>query len=100
MNVTALPTNGNSSKFKVVTKRGEFTIAMSFTLRTKVWEFEGEDAELAAAQELAEAIVSRHDPTLPFKPLYIFADHNTDPSFTNTIQKIRKHGIERYYEKA
>lgn len=93
MLVTALPLNGNSSKFQVVTKRGEFIIALSYTLRTKVWQLEDADAELAAAKELAEAIVSRHDPALSFKPLYIFAEHNSDPSYEKVVQQIRKHGI-------
>lgn len=93
MNVTALENTGNSSKFKVVTKRGDFTMALSFTLRTKIWQLGDGDAELAAAKELAEAIVSRHDPALPFKPLYIFAEHNSGPSFAETVQRIRKYGI-------
>jgi|GEM_PF-846625 len=94
MNVTALETTGNSSKFKVVTKRGEFTMALSFTLRTKVWQLADANAELAVANELAEAIVSRHDPALPFKPLYIFAEHNSAPSAAETIQQIRKYGFD------
>lgn len=94
MQVTLLPRAGNSSKFHVVTKQGEFSIALSYTLRTKIWKLADEEAELAAAQELSEAIVSRHDPTLPFKPLYIFAEHNSDALLTNTIQRIRKQGTD------
>jgi len=93
MLVTALPPSGNSSKFRVVANHGEFTIAISYTLRAKVWKFVAEEEELSAAQELAEAIVSRHDPTTAFKALYIFAEHNVNPSFTATIQQIRKEGI-------
>ena len=93
MIVTALPATGNSSKFRVVTKRGEFNLALSYTLRTKVWELADPVAELSAAQELGEAIVSRHDPALPYKPLYIFAEHNTEPSLAKAIQQIRKYGI-------
>ncbi len=93
MKVTALPATGNSSKFRVVAKQGEFTVALSYTLRTKIWKLADDDAELTAAQELAEAIVSRHDPALPFKALYIFAEHNTDASLTSTIQQIRKQGM-------
>ncbi len=95
MKVTPLPVTGNSSKFKAVTKHGEFTVALSYTLRTKIWKLADNDAELAAAQELAEAIVSRHDPALPFKQLYIFAEHNTDASLASTIQQIRKQGTSR-----
>lgn len=93
MIVAALPQTGNSSKFQVVTKRGEFVIALSFTLRTKIWELKDANEELAAAKELAEAIVSRHNPELPFKPLYIFAEHNSDPSFSKVLQHIRKYGV-------
>jgi len=92
MTITALPSTGNSSKFQVVSKRGEFTLALSFTLRTKIWELANADDELAVAKELGEAIVSRHDPALPFKPLYIFAEHNSEPTATATIEQIRKNG--------
>ena len=92
MTVTPLANPGNSSKFRVVANGGEFTIALSFTLRTKIWKFEDADTELAAAKELAEAIVSRHNPKLPFRPLYIFAEHNTEASFAATVQHIRKYG--------
>lgn len=92
MIVSALPVTGNSSKFKVVAKQGEFTVAISYTLRTKIWKLADAEAEQAAAQELAEAIVSRHDPALPFKPLYIFAEHNTNATVEGTIQQIRKQG--------
>lgn len=95
MQVTALPATGNSSKFRVVTKRGgEFTIALSFTLRTRIRQLADAEAELTAAQQLAEAIVSRHDPALPFKSLYIFAEHTSEPSFEKTVQKIRKYGFD------
>ncbi len=93
MIITALPATGNSSKFHAVSKNGEFNLALSFTLRTKVWKLADAAAELTAAQELAEAIVSRHDHTLPFKQLYIFAEHNTGPTLEQTIQRIRKSGF-------
>ena len=93
MIVTALPATGNSAKFRVVAKGGEFNLALSYTLRVKIWELSDAEAELSAAQELSEAIVSRHDPTLPFKPLYIFAEHNTESSLAQTVQLIRKQGI-------
>ena len=91
--VAALPVTGNSSKFEVVTKRGAFTIALSYTLRTKIWQLADAEAELLAANELASAIVSRHDPALPFKTLYIFAEHNTEPTLAQAIQNIRKYGF-------
>lgn len=95
MIVTQLPVTGNSSKFRVEAKQGEFTIALSYTLRVKIWKLADAESELAAAKELAEAIVSRHDPALPFKPLYIFAEHNADAMLSNTIQHIRKQGFDR-----
>ena len=94
MTITLLPSSGNSSKFQVVTKNGEFIIALSFTLRVKIWQLGSAEAELVAAHELAEAIVSRHDPTLPFKPLYICAEHNCGTSLEQTVQRIRKVGFD------
>ena len=93
MIVTLMPTSGNSSKFHVAAKRGEFNLALSFTLRTKIWELTDPAAELAAAQDLAEAIVSRHDPAQPFKPLYIFAEHTVQPTLEQTVQQIRRTGF-------
>ncbi len=93
MKATPLPKAGNSSKFQITTKHGEFVVALSFTLRTKVWKLADEEAELTAAKELGEAIVSRHDPALPFKPLYIFAEHNTAPTLEQALAQIRKIGF-------
>lgn len=95
MIVTALPSAGNSSKFHVTANHGEFVLAISYTLRTKIWKLADATEELAAAKELAEAIVSRHDPVFPFKPLYIFAEHNTDAILSATVQRIRKTGMDR-----
>ena len=92
MTITALPPTGNSSKFHVTSKNGAFNIALSFTLRTKIWKLADAAAELLAAQELSEAIVSRHDPKLPFKQLYIFAEHNTQPTLEQSVAQIRKTG--------
>ncbi len=93
MKVIPITHAGNSSKFHVTTKNGEFTIAISFTLRTKIWNLVDEDTVLAVGIELAEAIVSRHDPKLPFLKLYIFAEHNSEPDVKQAIQKIRKFGF-------
>jgi hypothetical protein len=90
--VTPLPVTGNSSKFQVTTKRGGFNIALSYTLRTKIWKLADAEAELSAAKELTEAIVSRQDPALPFKALYIFGEHNSEPTLTEAIHYIRKYG--------
>jgi hypothetical protein len=94
MNVTALQNSGNSSKFRVEAKRGEFVMALSYTLRTQVWELKNAEDELRIAQELAEAIISRHDPALPFKPLYIFAEHNSEPTPEKALAQIRKFGYQ------
>jgi hypothetical protein len=93
MIVTPLPKTGNSAKFRATTKHGEFVITLSYTLRTKVWKFANEEAGLAAAKELSEAIVSRHDPALPFSSLYIFAEHNSEPTLAEAIANIRKQGF-------
>jgi len=95
MIVTALPATGNSSKFHVVTKHGEFNLALSFTLRTKIWRLADAASELSAAEALAEAIVSRHDPSSEYKQLYIFAEHNNPPSLSETVKQIRKDGFTR-----
>lgn len=89
----ALPTTGNSSKFHVVAKHGEFDLALSFTLRTKIWKLGDATSELSAAEELAEAIVSRHNPDSEFRRLYIFAEHNTRPSLGEAVKQIRKDGF-------
>jgi len=93
MRVVALPATGNSSKFHVVAKHGEFDLALSFTLRTKIWKLGDATSELSAAEELGEAIVSRHDPDSEFRRLYIFAEHNTGPSLSETVKQIRKDGV-------
>jgi hypothetical protein len=91
MTVTPLPKTGNSSKFLVtVTKRGEFTIAFSFTLRTAIWKIETPEDELEMAKQVAEAVVSRHDPKLPFKKIYIFGEHNTEPTLEATVKYLRR----------
>lgn len=92
--VTALPQAGNSAKFEVQTARGgSFVLAFSFTLRTKIWQLQDADAELAAAKQIAEAIVGRHDPKLPFKNKYIFAEHNTQPTFEATVKYLHRTAI-------
>lgn len=93
MIVTPQLKTGNSSKFRVITKRGEYVIALSYTLRVKIWKLADEKAELSAAHELAEAIVSRHDPELPFKPLYIFAEHTSKPSLEQEVATLRTQGF-------
>lgn len=93
MNVTALTNTGNSSKFHIVSKNGEFDMALSYTLRIKIWKLADAESELAAATDLAEAIVSRHDPSVAFKRLYILAEHNTAPTLVETVQRIRKTGF-------
>jgi hypothetical protein len=91
MKVIALPQTGNSAKFEVQTARGvSFVLAFSHTLRTKVWQLPDADAELTAATQVAEAIVGRHDPKLPFKSKYIFAEHNTEPTLEATVKYLHR----------
>lgn len=92
MRITILPKTGNSAKFQVVlTKdRGEFMLSLSYTLCHKVWELEDEAAELAAATQMAEAIVSRHDPAAAYREKYIFGDHNARPTLDATVQYLRR----------
>lgn len=95
MTITPVPNTGNSSKFKAVTKRGEFIVALSYTLRSSIWKLPDAETEQSVATSLAEAIVSRHDPSIPFKKVYIFAEHNSEPSPEKAIQQIRKYGYDR-----
>jgi hypothetical protein len=94
MTVTPIAHEGNSAKFLVaVAKRGEFTLAFSFTLRSKVWQLTDAEAELEAAKQIAEAIVSRHDPKLPFKDKYIFGEHNVEGDLEATVKYLRRVAI-------
>jgi hypothetical protein len=93
MLVSVIESSGNSSKFHVVTKHGVFDMALSHTLRVKIWKLEGATHELSVAKELAEAIVSRHDPNTEFRRLYIFAEHNCLPTADETVKQIRKQGF-------
>jgi len=91
MIVTPLPKVGGSSKFQVtVAKRGSFVIALSRTLRDIVWQLDSPAAELDAAKQMAEAIVGRHDPSLPFKDVYVFAEHNSQPTLEAMVKFLHK----------
>ena len=91
MIITPLPKTGGSSKFLVsVGSRGEFTLALSRTLCSIVWQLDTPAAELEAAQQMAAAIVGRHDPALPFKDKYIFAEHNSQPTLEAMIKFLHK----------
>lgn len=93
MKVTSLPQTGNSSKFQVTIARGTFVVALSHTLRTKVWQLPDADAELAAATQMAEAIIGRHDPKLPFKDVYVFGEHNAQPTLEATVKYLHKNPV-------
>jgi hypothetical protein len=90
MTVTPLPRTGGSSKFLVQTKRGDFVIALSSTLCQVKWNICDPDEQLEAATQLAEAIVGRHNPELPFKDKYIFADHNTEVKFEDMLKHLHR----------
>lgn len=91
MIVAQLPKTGGSSKFLVtVNKRGDFVIALSRTLCSIVWQLQTPEAELDAAKQMADAIVGRHDPALPFKDKYIFAEHNSEPTLDAMVKRLRK----------
>lgn len=91
MTVTPLPHSGNSSKFLVVVaKRGEFVIALSSTLCNSIWLLADGDAKLDAGKQVAEALVSRHDPKLPFKKVYVFGEHNTEPTLQGAVKYLRR----------
>jgi hypothetical protein len=91
MIVTPLPQTGNSSKFQVsVAKRGTFVLTFSFTLRSKIWQLPDAEAELAAARQIAEAIIGRHDPKMPFKDKYILGEHNTEPTLLATLKLLHR----------
>jgi hypothetical protein len=92
MRITTLPKTGNSAKFQVVLAkdRGEFMLSLSYTLCHVVWRLEDAAAELAAATQIAEAIVSRHDPATPYREKYIFGDHNSQPTLDAAVQYLRR----------
>lgn len=91
MIVAPLPKTGGSSKFRVIVgKRGEFTIALSRTLCSVVWRLDTPEAQLGAAERMAEAIVGRHDPSLPFRHTYVFAEHNCQPTLDAMVKFLCK----------
>ncbi len=90
MIITPLPKVGGSSKFEVTVKRGSFVIALSRTLCTIVWKLDSPEAEMDAVRQMAEAIVGRHDPSLPFKDKYIFAEHNSQPTLEAMVKFLHK----------
>jgi hypothetical protein len=93
MNVVPLQHTGNSSKFQITTAKSNFILAFSFTLRTKIWQLSDADEELKAAQQIAEAIVGRHDPKLPFKSTYALGEHNTEPTLQATVKYLHRTAI-------
>ncbi len=95
MKVTPLAKTGNSSKFIITLSRGrgEFMLSLSYTLCHGVWQLPDESAILDAATKMAEAIVGRHDPSIPFKEKYIFGDHNTAPTVDAAVAYLKKNAI-------
>ena len=95
MIITRLDTTGSSAKFQVTLAkgRGEFMLSFSYTLCHATWKLADAAAELDAATQVAEAIVSRHDPKERFKEKYIFGDHNTEATLDATVQFLRRNRI-------
>lgn len=92
MKIAPLPRTGTSAKFIVNNKRGDFMISLSRTLYEK-WELHTADQQLEAATQMASAIVGRHDPKLPFKDKYVFAEHNTEPTLEATVSRLHKYAL-------
>lgn len=65
-------------------------LTFSFTLRSTIWQLPDAAAELAAAEQIGEAIIGRHDPKLPFKDKYIFGEHNTEPTLQATVKYLHR----------
>lgn len=93
MKITVLPKTGTAAKFMVHNQRGDFMIALSSTLCRIKWQLADEQAELDAATQMASAIVGRHDPAMPFKPKYIFADHNTEDTLEDTVKYLHRNQV-------
>lgn len=74
-------------------RRGDFMIALSHTLCRVKWQLADDQAELDAVTQMASAIVGRHDPNMPFKPKYIFADHNTEDTLEATVKYLHRNQV-------
>jgi len=92
MKITPALRTGDSAKFTVSTKRGDFMVSLSRTLYEK-WGLTTEDMQLEAAHKMALAIIGRHNPAAPFKHKYIFAAHNTQPTLDETVAYLHKHEV-------
>lgn len=68
-------------------------ISLSRTLYEEKWGLRTEQEQLDAACQMADAIVGRHDPKLPFAPKYIFGDHNTEATVKDTVTYLHKHHL-------
>jgi hypothetical protein len=93
MKITPIPRTGTSAKFTITTKRGDFMLSLSRTLCEEKWGLQTEEQQFDAANRMAEAIVGRHDPAMPFAPKYIFADHNTEATVDATVAYLHKHRL-------
>jgi hypothetical protein len=94
MKITQLPKTGTSAKFTITLskQRGTFLLSLSATL-CRAWQLADEAAELDAATQMAEAIVGRHNPELPFRDKYIFGDHNTEDTLDKTVAYLKRNAI-------
>jgi hypothetical protein len=92
MQITRAATTGTSAKFIVQLSkgRGEFMLSFSSTLLRMVWDLPDQAAELDAATRIADAIVGRHDPAIPFPKIYVFGDHNSEDTVDKMVARLKK----------
>jgi hypothetical protein len=95
MKITRLETSGTAAKFQIELSRGrgEIMLSLSYTLWHDVWHLLDDDAKLDAATRMANALIGRHDPNEPFKPKYIFGDHNTQETLEATVLWLNKNPV-------
>jgi hypothetical protein len=92
MKITPLARTGGSAKYTVGTKRGDFMVSLSRTLCDK-WRLTTEETQRDAAEQIALAIVGRHNPAVAFKDKYIFADHNTQETLAAMVAYLHKYEL-------
>ena len=92
MKITPLEHTGNSAKYTVELSkgRGQFMLSLSYTLCNVVWQLKTDEEKLNAATQMANAIVGRHNPAVPFKDKYIFGDYNSEDSLEKMVVYLKR----------